>query len=263
MNRIEIKKFQTLEYSCEEAINTLCTNLTFSGNQYKKIMVTSCHASEGKSFISMNIMRTMAALGKAVVMVDADLRRSAIVHDYGLILPEKEAPGLTHLLAGMANNSDVLYTTNITGAYIVPVGKTVNNSLPLLNSDRFPALLDYLQQNLDYVIVDAPPIGTLIDAAQIAKCCDGVLMVVGYNSTRKQELLDAYRQVVQTGCPVLGTVINQADMNNYMSRKYYYKSHYYQYNHYYSRYYGPDKPEKADQEKSKGSVLKRSRSHKK
>ncbi|MBQ9264167.1 MAG: CpsD/CapB family tyrosine-protein kinase [Clostridia bacterium] len=233
MNRVQISKFPPLSYAGTEAINTLCTNLTFSGDNVKRIMITSCHASEGKSMISMNILRTMAKLGKKAVLVDADLRRSMIAQDYGLRFERPESMGLTHLLAGMAREEDVLYTTDIPGASIVPVIKTVSSSLSLLNSDKLQKLLDLLAEYFDYVIVDAPPIGALIDAAQIARYCDGTLLVVNYNAVRKQELVDAQHQLQATGCPILGTVINQAQFDTYMSRKYYYKSYY---SHYDSSY---------------------------
>ena len=64
MNKLELVRFRALDYACKEAINTLCTNLTFVGNEKRIIMVTSSQAHEGKSFISMNIMRTLAQLGK-------------------------------------------------------------------------------------------------------------------------------------------------------------------------------------------------------
>ena len=74
MNQITIKRFPALSYAAREAINTLCTNLSFSGENVHRVMVTSCHASEGKSFVSMNIMRTMARLGK-----NADVRVEVLV----------------------------------------------------------------------------------------------------------------------------------------------------------------------------------------
>lgn len=83
MNRIEFSRFGELDYTGAEAMNTLCTNLTFSGEGVRKIMTTSCHSFEGKSFISMNMMRTFAKLGKRVVLVDADLRKSVILSKYG------------------------------------------------------------------------------------------------------------------------------------------------------------------------------------
>lgn len=233
MNYLSIKQFSPLNYAASEAVNMLCTNISFSGENMKKIMLTSCHASEGKSFLSMNIMRTMAKLGKTVVMVDCDLRRSMVVQRYGIQFPEGMQPlGLSHYLAGMAEESSVVYETDIPGAYMVPVGRKVSNSLPLLNSKRFEKLLNDLAQQFDYVIMDAPPIGLVIDAAQIAKSCDGTIMVVGFNSVRRQELIDAKAQIDQAGCPVLGAVMNMTEYDSFLSKKYSYKSYYSHYGYY-------------------------------
>lgn len=227
MNRLSVTRFPLLGYACGEAMNTLCTNLSFSGENVRKIMVTSCHAAEGKSYLSMNIMRTMAKLGKTVALVDADLRRSVISAKYGLRFAEPEHPwGLAHFLAGKVKEDDVIYQTDITGAYMVPVGREVSNPLPLLNSPRFDQLLETLTRLADYVIVDAPPVGTVIDGAQIAKSCDGTLIVVSYNGVRRQELLDAKEQLEQTERPILGAVLNMVEYDNYLSRRYGYKSYY-------------------------------------
>ena len=236
MNHLSINKFSPLNYAGAEAVNMLCTNLSFSGENVKKIMLTSCHSSEGKSYLSMNIMRNMAKLGKGVVLVDADLRRSMIVQNYDIQFDAgKKAMGLSHYLAGMADEADVVYETNLPGAYIVPAGRNVTNSLPLLNSQRFQKLLDDLAASFDYVIIDAPPIGLLIDAAQIAKFCDGTVLVVEYNMVRRQELNDAKEQILQAGCPILGAVLNLTEYDSYISKKYSYKSYYSHYG-----YYAPD-----------------------
>ena len=233
MNKLTIGKLSPLSYSCAEAINTLCTNLSFSGEHTRKIMITSCHASEGKSFISMNVMRTMAKYGKSVVLVDADLRRSMIKTHYQLHFEEgSQRLGLAHLLAGRASEQDVIYQTDIPGAYMVPVGREVSNPMPLLNSPRFGALLNNLAQAFDYVLVDVPPVGTVIDAAE---SCDGTLLIVNYNSVRRQELIDVCDQMHQTGCPILGAVLNMVEYDSYLSKKYYYKSYGY-YNKYGQRY---------------------------
>ena len=242
MNTLVLNNFPPLSYASAEAVNMLCTNLSFSGENVKKIMLTSCHASEGKSFLSMNVMRTMAKLGRSVVLVDADLRRSMIIQKFGIQFAEGEQPvGLSHLLAGMVDESEVIYETDIPGAYIVPVGRKVSNSLPLLNSVRFQKLLDDLAQQFDYVIIDAPPIGLVIDAAQIAKFCDGSVLVVGYNTVRRQELVDAKAQIDQTGCPILGAVMNMTEFDSYLSKKYSYKSYYSHYG-----YYQKDSEDKKD-----------------
>ena len=94
-----------------------------------------------------------------------------------------------------------------------------------------------LARMADYVIVDAPPVGVVIDAAEIAKACDGTLIAVHYNDVSRQELLDVKQQIEQTGCPILGTVLNQVDYDNYMGRKYYKSYSKYGKYGYYKKYY--------------------------
>ena len=145
MNSLKIGYFPRLDYAASEAINTLCTNLAFSGEAIRKIMITSSHASEGKSHLAMNTMRTLAKLGKSVVLVDTDMRRSMIELQFRLQYADPEnKPGLAHLLAGRANSQDVIYQTNLPGAYMVPIGRNISNPLPLLNSKRLGSLLDML-----------------------------------------------------------------------------------------------------------------------
>lgn len=229
MKHVDITHFAPLDYAGQEAVNTLCTNISFFGSKMKRIMLTSTYMSEGKSFVAMNILRTMAKYGKCVCLVDADLRRSYISSQYGLHFEDdKNKQGLAHFLAGMTDESNVLYSTNIEGAYIVPVGREVSNPLPLLNSESFSNLLDHLSTMFDYVLVDAPPIGTVIDAAEIAKSCDGSLIVVKYNDIKRQELIDVKEQLEQTGCTVLGAVLNMVEYDKYLGRKYYK----YEYSHY-------------------------------
>lgn len=84
MNRLEFRKLPQLSYPVNEAFNTLSTNVSFLGRDIKKIMLTSSHASEGKSFTSITLSRKLAERGKRVVLVDTDLRRSMITTVYGV-----------------------------------------------------------------------------------------------------------------------------------------------------------------------------------
>lgn len=226
MKSLAITKFDPLDYASNEALNTLCTNLTFSGSDVKKIMITSCMAAEGKSFLSFNMMRSFAALGKKVVYVNGDLRRFAIMERHGIRFLEGAGQGITHFLAGMCELDDVLYSTNVPGAYMVPVGREVSNSLALLSTPRFSELLDDLANMFDVVLVDAPPVGLIIDAAEIAKSCDGTLLVVNYNKVRRRDLNEAKQQIELTGCMVLGAVLNNVSFDSYTSKRYYNKSYY-------------------------------------
>lgn len=103
-------------------------------------MITSCHASEGKSYLSMNLMRTLAQRGIKVALVDADLRRSMVNSDYGLKFEDgrSDGKGLSHFLAGMVGMDEVIYQTDIPNAIMVPVGRDVPNPLALLTNHHLP-----------------------------------------------------------------------------------------------------------------------------
>ena len=233
MKSLKFKKFPPASYPVNESFNTLSTNLSFAGKDLKKIMLTSSHASEGKSFTSMNLMRKMAERGKRVVLVDADLRRSVIARTFAVQFETGEKGyGLSHYLAGIAEKEDIVYQTNIPNAFIVPVGKSVPNPIPLLLTGRFRELLNTLAEQYDYVIVDAAPVGVVIDAAEVARSCDGTLLVVGYDQVHRQELLEVKRQLEQTGVPILGAILNQVDYKSYTGKKYYYNKSQYYYSHY-------------------------------
>ena len=219
MKSLTFGKFPVLDYACTEAINTLCTNITFTGNNYKRILITSVGSSEGKSFLAMEMMRTLAEFGKIVVFIDTDLRRSMVEARYRIRYAETQHYGITHFLAGKCEIEDVFYSTDLKRAFFVPVGYAVSNSLALLNSTRFPNLMDQLASQVDYILVDAPPVGMIVDALEVAKSCDGALLTVGYNTVRRRELLDARTQIERSGCPVLGAVINNVPPNIYSSRK--------------------------------------------
>lgn len=222
MNALTIRRFPPLSYACDEAVNTLCTNLSFAGENVKRIMITSCHASEGKSFLSMNVMRTLAKLGKTVVLVDADLRRSVMHVRWQFTLDSKERnpQGLPHYLAGNASLDDVTYKTDLDTGFIIPTFRTIANPTLLLQSDRFQQLLDRLGQEYDVVLVDTPPLGSVADGLQIAAHCDGAILVVRGGVTPRRIISSSLMQLKSINCPVLGTVLNRVKMEN---SPYYYK----------------------------------------
>ena len=241
MNRAKITKLRENDYASTEALNQICSNFIFAGQEYKKVLLTSCIASEGKSFMSIQIMQNLAKRGRRVVIVDADLRRSQMVKTYGIEL-EGDKNGLVHYLAGYCPAEEVLYETNIQNAYLIPVGRDVVNPIPLLTSKRFSSLLDSLAEQFDYVIVDAPPVGLVVDAAEIARFCDGALFIVSYNMTRRRDLQEAKNQMMRSGCPIIGCIINQVTFESLSAKKYYNKSYYSHYNdEYYARGSRPEK----------------------
>ncbi len=226
MNTLEFTRFRELDYAAQEAINTLCTNLTFAGEDKRVIMVTSSHAHEGKSFITLNIMRTLASLGHKVILLDMDLRRSQLLSRYRVNVESDTKYGVSHYLAGMCELKDTIYTTNIENASMIPVGREVSNSLALLSTNRLDNMLAELRTMFEFVLVDAPPVGLIVDAAEIAKHVDGVLIAVKYNEVSRRELAEAKQQLERAGCNILGAVLNEVAFDSLSSKRYYNKSYY-------------------------------------
>lgn len=228
-----LNNLRQLDYHGEEAFNTICTNLSFTGANTKKIVITSNYMSEGKSFISIQLANNLARRGRKVVLVDSDIRRSFMMRDTGFSTNGKPY-GLAHYLAGQCKLQDILYTTNPYGACLIPSGTTVADPINLLDTELFSKLLDELATEFDYVIVDAPPIGMVIDAAVIAKTCDGVVFVTEYNKTSHREMLSSKAQMEQSQARILGCIMNKVTFDGIASKRYYYKGYY---KHYSNEYY--------------------------
>lgn len=249
MKTMELRSIPKLDYAVNEAINSLASNIIFSGSQFHTIMLTSCEASEGKSFISFQLAQRMAGLGYSVCLVDADLRKSVFITRYDAVC-EGPLMGLTHYLAGRCASDEIEYQTNVPNLSVVPCGKTVINSLPLLTSPNLSAILRELAGRYHFVLVDAPPVGVIIDAAMIATVCDGTFFTVKNEKVSRRTLKTAVQQIQKTGCTVLGVVLNEVTMDNHKSRKYYYKSYY---SHYASgEYYIDSSKGKRKSKKAKG-----------
>lgn len=235
-NYLEISDFPQLDYVCNEAMNTLCTNLSYCGKDIRKIMITSRYAGEGKSYISINLLRTFSQLGKRTVLVDTDLRASGIQSDYRLRYGTQNHYGLSEYLSGICGLEEAIYQTNLPNTYMIPAGHEAPNPLQLLDTKAMGELIGKLAEEFDVVLLDTPPVGVLVDAVALAKFCDGALLVVGYCKGKQQEIGDAVANIKQTGCKVLGAVLNGVKFNSMSNRHYYYRSERYA-SHYNKRYY--------------------------
>lgn len=238
----------TLNYAGNEALNTICSNLNFAGSNIKKVVITSCNAGEGKSFMTMQIAQNLAKRGKRVVIVDADLRKSFIIKKYN-IETEGEWIGLAHYLVEYNKMDEIIYRlTNLYDVCLIPIGRDVANPVQLLDTHLFPQLLDKLAEKFDIVLVDAPPIGLVIDAAEISKTCDGAVFVIEYNRTRRKDILDAKKQLHQANCPILGAIVNKVTFESLGAKKYYNRSYY---SHYHNEYYRRSSGKKSSADKKK------------
>lgn len=210
-----------LDFSGSEAVNMICSNLMFAGKNIKKIVVTSCEPNDGKSFVAMQAAVNMAKRGKKVLLIDADLRNSCLNIRYDIRMAGYRM-GLAHYLSGQCVLEDAIYETNLQNVYLIPIGKDVQAPLSLIVSPDFEKLIKEMGELFDLVIIDAPPIGLVIDAAEIAKCCDGSILIVEYAKTRLRSLREAKQQMERAGTPILGCVLNKVSMSRITaSNKYY------------------------------------------
>lgn len=226
MRELEINKMPELPFQVLEALNQLRINLSFCGEQIKTVMMTSSVPDEGKSFLAVQLWKMMAEVGTPTLLIDCDFRNSEMRRKYGVhSVNQEKLMGAAHYLAGKADIQDVIYKTNIPNGYMIPVASTIANPTILLESPNFSKMLEYCSAHFPYILVDTPPLGSVADALNIARYCDGSVLVVRSGSTPRKLVENSVQLLKRTESPLLGIVLNRADVGN--------KS-----NAYYHRYYG-------------------------
>ena len=203
MNLPEVK-----DYRLTEGLNQLKTNLAFCGKDIKVITITSSVQNEGKSSVAFDLSKTMAEGGKKILMVDADLRKSVLAAKYHIQGIDK---GLSHYLTGQAEIEDIIYETETEGFYLSVAGPLSPDPTSLLDSDQFQKFIDKVREDYDYVIIDAPPLGVVIDAVIIGKYCDGAVLVIEQGVIKRKVVQDVIKQLKRGKVRILGAVLNKVD----------------------------------------------------
>ena len=201
-----------LTYSGKEAFKRLRTNVLIAlGESEKKcriIGVTSAQPSEGKSTVSVNLAYSLAELGESVLVIDGDMRRPA-VHD---IVGASQIPGVSDILTGKSslNEAVVRYksTADSTVFDLIPGGEIPDHPAELLNSSRFGKVLEVVSTVFDYVIVDLPPVNAVIDAVNVSKYVDGLVVVLREDHCPRYVLNECMEQLRYAKANILGFVMN-------------------------------------------------------
>ncbi|MCD8325419.1 MAG: CpsD/CapB family tyrosine-protein kinase, partial [Lachnospiraceae bacterium] len=233
---LQVTKLPALPFDVTESLNQLRVNLSFCGSGIKSIMVTSSVPNEGKSFITINLWKMMARSGQRTLLIDADLRNSEMRSTYGITCDEK-VKGIAYYLAGQAPLEQAIYSTNIPNGYMIPMASSVANPSILLESGRFVQMIEECSKEFDYILIDTPPIGSVADALNIATHCDGTVLVVHGGETPRKLVANSIQLLKRTGVPLLGLVLNRAEINN-RAGGYYYRRYYRYGGYYYKKGYG-------------------------
>jgi capsular exopolysaccharide synthesis family protein len=202
-----------------EALRHVRTNLRFIGvdDPIDSIVVTSALPSEGKSSTSANLAIVLAESGRQVLLVDADLRRPRLATYLGL----EGAVGLTNVLVGQVDVDDVIQPWGPSGLTVLASGFIPPNPSELLGSAHMGDLLAQLGERYDTVLIDAPPLLPVTDAAVLAARADGALLVVRRGKTSQSQVRAAADALAAVDARLLGSVLNMVPVKG-RSGYYYY-----------------------------------------
>ncbi len=206
------KVCEYLTYSGREAFKRLRTNVLIALGESDKncriIGVTSAQPSEGKSTVSVNLAYSLSELGKNVLIIDGDMRRPAVHEIVGASL----APGVSDILTGKSglNEAVVRYKSTVDSTVfdIIPGGEIPDHPAELLNSSRFGKVLEVVSTVFDYVIVDLPPVNAVIDAVNVSKYVDGLVVVLREDHCPRYVLGECMEQLRYARANILGFVMN-------------------------------------------------------
>ena len=235
MKTVRFGKLKKQSYTMKESLRALKTNIQFCGDDIRTLLLTSAMPNEGKSTVTLDLARSLTESGKRVLLIDTDMRKSVYVGRLRAAPTDgSEIYALSHFLSGQKRLEDVLYGTEIPGLYMIFAGPSVPNPTEILEKNYFQDLVKFASEHFNYVLLDCAPIGAAIDAAVIAKYCDGAILVVAQGMASGRMLQNVKKQLEVSGVRVLGVVLNKVRMK---------KNGYYggYYGRYYGSYYGTEK----------------------
>ena len=203
-----------------EQYRTLRTNLKRINkeNPVKVVLVTSSIHNEGKSTTSANLAVAMTyEKEKKILLIDADMRKGRIHELFGML----NLKGLSNYLENEATADDIIKKTPIAGLEVVTCGFIPTSPSELLGSRRMVDFLEKVREEYDFVIIDAPPVIPLTDAAVMGTSVDGVVIVAQAGRTKREVVKQTELLLAQAGCNVLGFILTNVE--------YYIPSYYYRY----------------------------------
>lgn len=216
------------EEDAVESLRSLRTTIHFALLDVDKgsLLITGPSPGIGKSFISKNLGAVLAQSGKRVAIVDADLRKGHIHREFDM----QREMGVSEFVSGTAKLSEIIKPTKVEGLSVITTGQRPPNPSELLMHTHFAELLEQLGDLFDILIVDAPPILAVSDAAIIGRHTGATLMVARAGKHPLREIEQAVKRMNQAGVPVKGFVFN--DMDTVRQRyRYGYHGYVYQYSY--------------------------------
>ncbi|WP_166980707.1 polysaccharide biosynthesis tyrosine autokinase [Paramicrobacterium fandaimingii] len=188
-----------------ESFRSLRTNLQFVNVQGgpRSYVITSSIPGEGKSTTAANLAISLAETGAKVALVDGDLRLPKLAEYMGI----EGSVGLTDVLIGRADLVDVLQKWGRGQLFVLPSGQLPPNPSEMLGSEAMERTLKTMTDAFDYVLIDAPPLLLVTDAAVVSKLTGGAIMIAASGRTKRQELANAVRTLEGIGSKLVGVIV--------------------------------------------------------
>jgi capsular exopolysaccharide synthesis family protein len=209
-----------------ESLQVLYSNIQLlnSDRPIKSLVVSSAVPGDGKSTVGFSLAKTAAIMGKKVLLVDCDLRKSK-VHKLTQL---NNLWGISSLISSDIDANQVIQQMpGLNGLSVITAGPTPPDPARLLSSDKMSQMMDYFSENFDLVIYDTPPVSGLVDARLVAVHTDGVMLVVRIDKTDKSALKQLIDTLKASPINLLGLVVNGEKFQRFG----------YNYNYRYSSYY--------------------------
>lgn len=201
-----------------EAIRNVQAALHFDGSEANNVILLTGPCPEvGKSFLAANLATVLAASGKRVLLVDADMRAGDI-HAYFNV---RANPGLAEVLAAGDALDGVRIREVAPGLDFVPKGSKPGNPAELLMSESFKRLMKECSAEYDVVLIDAPPLLAVTDATVIAKYAGTTLFAVRHGRHTVAELTEAERRLRNVKAEVGGVLLTDVPQGRLSYGTYY------------------------------------------
>ncbi len=221
--RLPAKRHQQVGELALEAVRGLAAELSFAGTEIENgkicsVAVTGATRGEGKTFTACNLALVRASHGAKTLLIDADIRASSVGQFFDLPTP---APGLSDILAGSADLTDVWQRVKVDGSelWVVPAGTPTPHSVSLLESQAFKTLLARAARYFDLVIIDTPPLSVTTDAATVATRVNAVVLVVRGGISDRTAMEMTMDRLKRARGRVVGVVLNDVPLPpGYISR---------------------------------------------
>lgn len=211
MLNVKLEK-KDIPFAMAEEIINLRTGIIFSGENIKTVVFTSCVSNEGKSTISLEAAKSFAELGKKTLFIDCDLRKSILKHK---IVEGSFKKGLTHYLTGQCELKEIIYRNDADNSeinyHLIPAGPVSKSPTELLASKKFEEMLNKFRSDYDVIIIDTPPLVSVVDASIVSAKADGTVLVVEAGGLHYQMIQKVRDKIQSSNSRILGVVLNKVD----------------------------------------------------